>query len=351
MLLGASQGWPAPVQLGMAAEAEEREGAEGTQQPGSAATSSGEESMSSDPLSEYFVRHRLTKLDTLAGLAVRYNVTVSDIKRANGLLADTAMFAKETLLIPTRPLPVGPEYSTWAGMIVTHYGRLGPSDDAAAPSESAYAHFSQTRAMHQLRGYYSATPSRSHSPQHGSDAGDRYHLFAGPSGRGGNTGGDWGSAAGQPQQVELMERNTRGTFAAAATYIEDRLRRRGRTDSVGDDGSGGASGSGGGGAGGGGGLPLPHRPALFSAGGPGGEQAAALASASGRQLMHWKDSLLQKLKRVASQPALAVPQGSSPGMAQLGAAAVASAPLAGSTSPEGRLAARQRPSGSGSKAD
>ena len=32
---------------------------------------------------------------------------VSDIKRANGLLADSAMFGKDTLLIPTRPLPVG----------------------------------------------------------------------------------------------------------------------------------------------------------------------------------------------------------------------------------------------------
>lgn len=32
---------------------------------------------------------------------------VSDIKRANGLLSDTAMFARDTLLIPTRPLPVG----------------------------------------------------------------------------------------------------------------------------------------------------------------------------------------------------------------------------------------------------
>ena len=95
---------------------------------------------------------QLTKLDTLAGLAVRYKVTVgvdvavdahsmetrvsvsgrcrrchpthppslpcptglllralqvSDIKRANGLLADSSMFARDTLLIPTRPLPVG----------------------------------------------------------------------------------------------------------------------------------------------------------------------------------------------------------------------------------------------------
>ena len=30
---------------------------------------------------------------------------VSDIKRSNGLLSDTAMFAKDTLLIPTRAMP------------------------------------------------------------------------------------------------------------------------------------------------------------------------------------------------------------------------------------------------------
>ncbi len=46
-------------------------------------------------------------MDNLAGLAIKYNVTVADIKRANGLLSDTAMFAKDTLQIPTRSLSVG----------------------------------------------------------------------------------------------------------------------------------------------------------------------------------------------------------------------------------------------------
>lgn len=100
---------------------------------------------------------QVTKLDTLAGIAVRYNVTVcfnsivplsgqprhphvlvpnsvrlwlvlfeivhlywrdpkslflslsqvSDIKRANGLLSDTAMFARDSLVIPLRSMPVG----------------------------------------------------------------------------------------------------------------------------------------------------------------------------------------------------------------------------------------------------
>lgn len=32
---------------------------------------------------------------------------VSDIKRINGLLSDTAMFARDTLLIPKHSLPLG----------------------------------------------------------------------------------------------------------------------------------------------------------------------------------------------------------------------------------------------------
>ena len=83
---------------------------------------------------------QITKLDTLAGIAVKYNVSVcsfatlfgrkassflgssdtgglhskhvrmcqvADIKRANGLLSDTAMFAKEYLLIPSKSMCVG----------------------------------------------------------------------------------------------------------------------------------------------------------------------------------------------------------------------------------------------------
>ena len=35
------------------------------------------------------------------------HVQVSDIKRANGLLSDTGMYAKDTLLIPTQAMAVG----------------------------------------------------------------------------------------------------------------------------------------------------------------------------------------------------------------------------------------------------
>ncbi|KAK9839447.1 hypothetical protein WJX81_002611 [Elliptochloris bilobata] len=99
-----------------------------------------------------FFTHQVSKLDTLAGLAVKYNISVSDIKRSNGLLSDTAMFAKDTLLIPTRAMPpIGVEYSTWAGMIVTQYGRL-PGNDAGAALTGRPPQ--QSTAVDQLQRYY-----------------------------------------------------------------------------------------------------------------------------------------------------------------------------------------------------
>ena len=82
-------------------------------------------------------RPQVTKFDTLAGIAVKYNVPVrvqleaggsastsqgrtpeghgvramrpqvSEVKRFNGLLNDSAMYARDTLLIPTKLMPVG----------------------------------------------------------------------------------------------------------------------------------------------------------------------------------------------------------------------------------------------------
>ena len=43
---------------------------------------------------------QVSKNDNLVGIAVKYGVSISDIKTADGLLADHGMFAKDTLLIP-----------------------------------------------------------------------------------------------------------------------------------------------------------------------------------------------------------------------------------------------------------
>ncbi|KAF5730392.1 hypothetical protein HS088_TW20G00765 [Tripterygium wilfordii] len=46
------------------------------------------------------ILHKVSKFDTLAGVAIKYGVEVADIKRLNGLATDFQMFALKTLLIP-----------------------------------------------------------------------------------------------------------------------------------------------------------------------------------------------------------------------------------------------------------
>ncbi|XP_008803340.1 uncharacterized protein LOC103716908 isoform X2 [Phoenix dactylifera] len=64
----------------------------------------GSVSASSSPTSCYsgakYIEHHVSKMDTLAGLAIMYGVEVADIKRMNGLATDGQMFAHRTLRIP-----------------------------------------------------------------------------------------------------------------------------------------------------------------------------------------------------------------------------------------------------------
>ena len=55
---------------------------------------------------DVFVRHRVHQKDTLASLAVRYNVSISDIKRTNAYQNDSALYGKEWVIIPKKPLPI-----------------------------------------------------------------------------------------------------------------------------------------------------------------------------------------------------------------------------------------------------
>ncbi|XP_010935540.1 uncharacterized protein [Elaeis guineensis] len=61
-------------------------------------------SLSSSPTSCYssakYIVHHVSKMDTLAGLAIKYGVEVADVKRMNGLATDGQMFAHKTLRIP-----------------------------------------------------------------------------------------------------------------------------------------------------------------------------------------------------------------------------------------------------------
>lgn len=54
-----------------------------------------------------FLQHEVSRMDTLAGIAIKYGVEISDIKRANSLVTDSQMYAHKALLIPLpgRPMP------------------------------------------------------------------------------------------------------------------------------------------------------------------------------------------------------------------------------------------------------
>ncbi|KAL5225910.1 hypothetical protein ABZP36_012549 [Zizania latifolia] len=56
---------------------------------------------------EDYLEHQVSRMDTLAGIAIKYGVEISDIKRANSLVTDSQMFAHKILLIPLpgRPMP------------------------------------------------------------------------------------------------------------------------------------------------------------------------------------------------------------------------------------------------------
>ncbi|KAK6921374.1 hypothetical protein RJ641_015052 [Dillenia turbinata] len=47
-----------------------------------------------------YMEHNVSNMDTLAGVAIKYGVEVSDIKKINGLATDLQMFALKTLQIP-----------------------------------------------------------------------------------------------------------------------------------------------------------------------------------------------------------------------------------------------------------
>ncbi|WOK98882.1 hypothetical protein Cni_G07594 [Canna indica] len=65
----------------------------------SPSSSSRSSSPSSTPGSNC-IHHRVSKMDTLAGVAIKYGVEVADIKKLNGLVTDLQMFAHKSLQIP-----------------------------------------------------------------------------------------------------------------------------------------------------------------------------------------------------------------------------------------------------------
>eukprot|EP00890_Picochlorum_soloecismus_P006069 jgi/Picsp_1/6463/NSC_03810-R1_protein len=170
---------------------------------------------------DMFVKHKIKKKDTLAGLAVKYKVSISDIKRANGFQTDTAMFGKEWLLIPKKPFSIGPEHAAWAGMIIAHYER-GPY----------YAGESSHRALDALsalQGYYSNDSSPIQGMTYGFD-----DLLGGGIGNvlpesNKKNDDEYDRYRGGGREVEMMARAS-SKIVNCPSYIEDRLRRRKNDD-------------------------------------------------------------------------------------------------------------------------
>lgn len=57
-------------------------------------------SSSSSPPRLGYIEHHVSKFDTLVGIAIKYGVEVTDIKRMNSLVTDHQMFALKTVQIP-----------------------------------------------------------------------------------------------------------------------------------------------------------------------------------------------------------------------------------------------------------
>lgn len=159
----------------------------------------GDDEATTIDLGDLFLKHKVRQKDTLAGLAVKYNVSISDIKRANGFQTDSALYGKEWVIIPRKPFPIGPEHAAWAGMILAHYEQ-GMSFPLAHGST--------------MRKYYSANTSPIRNMDH-VVIDDDHDTMLGP----GHV-----LASRQKAEVEMMNR-------PSTSYKDDRLRRRKHDDS------------------------------------------------------------------------------------------------------------------------
>ncbi|XP_019454279.1 PREDICTED: uncharacterized protein LOC109355531 isoform X2 [Lupinus angustifolius] len=63
-------------------------------------SSSSSSSSSSPPSTHGYIEHTISKLDTLAGIAIKYGLEVGEIKKLNSLITDHQMFALKTIRIP-----------------------------------------------------------------------------------------------------------------------------------------------------------------------------------------------------------------------------------------------------------
>lgn len=107
-------------------------------------------------------------MDTLAGIAIKYGVEISDIKRANGLVSDSQMFAHKTLLIPLPGIPMpssvrlnGSGQRTKRAWAPSHQQNRDAIDSL---DSSKYAQQGVSPAMDDLQRYYGLTSQKGNTP-------------------------------------------------------------------------------------------------------------------------------------------------------------------------------------------
>ncbi|XP_021735416.1 uncharacterized protein LOC110702077 [Chenopodium quinoa] len=135
----------------------------------SSSTNSSSPSSSSSSPSRY-IEHYVTKLDTLAGVAIRYGVEVADIKKLNGLVTDLQMFALKTLYIPL------PGRHPPSPCLSNGHSTAGPSSSEQTPSRRVRPdvlesfqtlritpEYKVSPAMSSLRGYYGLNEQKNSS--------------------------------------------------------------------------------------------------------------------------------------------------------------------------------------------
>ncbi|RWR78731.1 Peptidoglycan-binding LysM domain-containing protein, putative isoform 1 [Cinnamomum micranthum f. kanehirae] len=112
-----------------------------------------------------YIEHQVSKMDTLAGLAIKYGVEVADIKRMNGLVTDLQMYALKSLQIPLPgrhpPSPILSNGSAGPGDQSTEQTPTHRSDVDILNSFQSLKKSTPRRvspAMSSLHGYYGLTP-------------------------------------------------------------------------------------------------------------------------------------------------------------------------------------------------
>ncbi|XP_078161923.1 uncharacterized protein LOC144557251 [Carex rostrata] len=118
-------------------------------------------SSSSSPSNGFnYIRHEVCKMDTLAGIAIKYGVEIADVKRLNGLATDHQMFAHKTLRIPFqgRHPTIYQEISRDATEVCTEHRREIIDGLESLKLKSPPHHQKTCLAIGPLHGHYGLPP-------------------------------------------------------------------------------------------------------------------------------------------------------------------------------------------------